>query len=462
MKMNGSTKTTLKAKSLVVGAALTLVLSGGLVACGNSNTDTQASEPAATQTTTTEQPAQSTTAEQPTQTGVTTNWVTDSTAEAAAKGANLTKFGLPSQLTIADQTYQNPTYAHADGVAQGTYETGAIAVIVRKGNVNAHSAKLTDRTETEFASKWTKDVDNLKVTLLGAEQGKATVATWIDGKADYGVTYQGLGGEEVTMTEDEVATIVRAIRDANADANAQTTQDGTKKDSTQQNQNQQNQNSQQGQSQQQNTNGATSDMISSDKASSIATSYVAGDSNVSNVSAQLVTGGDAPHYVVTFHFDDANYTVEVDAYTGSVWDSYATFNDGSTQTFQPQGNGASESTSGQTASGQTSTTDTAGMISSGEASNIATSYVAGGNSVSNVSSQLVTGCDAPHYVVTFHYDDANYTVEVDAYTGSVWDSYATFNDGSTQTYTDDDDNDSPDYDDYDNDNDAYDQYEDVD
>ena len=64
MKMNSSVKTALKTKSLVIGAALTLVLSGGLVACGNSNSDTQASKPAATQTATNEEPAQTATTEQ--------------------------------------------------------------------------------------------------------------------------------------------------------------------------------------------------------------------------------------------------------------------------------------------------------------------------------------------------------------------------------------------------------------
>ena len=323
MKMNSSAKTALKTKSLVIGAALTLVLSGGLVACGNSNSDTQASKPAATQTATNEEPAQTATTEQ---TGETTNWVTDSTAEDAAKGAGLAKFGLPSQLTINDQTYQNPSYAHADGVAQGTFETGATAVIVRAGNVSGHKAKLTDRADTEFANKSTQNVDGLNVTMLGAEQNSPTVITWADGKVEYGVTYQGLGGEEVSMTADEAATVVRAIRDANADA--QSTQNGSKTNTTQQNQNK-NQNQQQNQQQNQNnTNAASEGMISSDKASSIATAYVAPGNNVSNLSAQLVTGGDAPHYVVTFHFDDADYTVEVDAYTGEVWDSFATFNDG--------------------------------------------------------------------------------------------------------------------------------------
>ena len=153
--------------------------------------------------------------------------------------------------------------------------------------------------------------------------------------------------------------------------------------------------------------------------------------------------------MVTFHFDDADYTVEIDAYTGEVWDSFATYNDGSTQTFRPQG----DDDTNEGTSEQTSTNDTAGMISSGEASNIAVNSVAYGNNVSNLSAQLVTGGDAPHYVVTFHFDDADYTVEVDAYTGEVWDSYATYNDGTVSRDNDDVDNDN----DHDNDIDYSDQ-----
>ena len=75
---------------------------------------------------------------------------------------------------------------------------------------------------------------------------------------------------------------------------------------------------------QQSTSG-NQQMISGDDATSKAIWHVAGDNNVSNVGCQLITGGDAPHYEVTFHFDDADYTVEVDAYTGAIWSSAASF-----------------------------------------------------------------------------------------------------------------------------------------
>lgn len=74
---------------------------------------------------------------------------------------------------------------------------------------------LTDRDKTEFSNTWTKPYEGLDVTMYGPAKGAATVVTWADGTASYGVTYQGLGGEEVTMDSDEVAAIVKGIKEAN-------------------------------------------------------------------------------------------------------------------------------------------------------------------------------------------------------------------------------------------------------
>ena len=80
-------------------------------------------------------------------------------------------------------------------------------------------------------------------------------------------------------------------------------------------------------------------------------------------------------------------------------------------------------------------TTPAGLISSGEATNIAVTYVAGGNNVSNVGCELSSESTEPRYVVTFHYDDADYLVKVGARDGSVWYATAIFNDGTTSDVT---------------------------
>lgn len=326
-------------KNLAISAALVVALAGGsfaMVGCGQSN------EPAQQKETTTQQETKPETETQPAETEATTSWTTVASAEEAAKAAGLTLFGVPATLELNDMTYSNPTFAQAGGVAQATYETGATQLVLRKG-ASGHTAAMSDRAATEFASTSQQDVDGISVTLLGAAQGQATVLTWTDGGSEYGVTWQGLGGDEMAMNEDQVATVVRAIHQANA-ASTQTTQQNqqqttqgqkqNQQQNNQQNQNQQQSTQNQGESQQQ-TSQADSDMLSSDQAISIATGYVAGDNNVSGTSASLVTGGDAPHYVVSFHYDDADYSVTLDAYSGEIWSADQIYNDGTTYDFDP-------------------------------------------------------------------------------------------------------------------------------
>ncbi|MBR3159032.1 MAG: PepSY domain-containing protein [Atopobiaceae bacterium] len=61
-------------------------------------------------------------------------------------------------------------------------------------------------------------------------------------------------------------------------------------------------------------------MLSEQEAINCAVAEAADNNNVRNAWAELKVGGDAPHYVVQFDFDDAHYTVTVDAYSGDVWD----------------------------------------------------------------------------------------------------------------------------------------------
>ena len=331
-------------KNLAISAALTIALAGGsfaMVGCGGSNESAQQKET----TTQQETKPETTTEAQSADAGTTTSWTTAASAEEAAKAAGLTLFGVPATLELNDMSYANPTFAQAGGVAQATYETGATQLVLRKG-ASGHTAAMSDRAATEFASTWQQDVDGIAVTLLGAQQGQATVLTWTDGGAEYGVTWQGLGGDEMAMSDDQVATVVRAVHQANA-ASTQTTQQNQQQTTQNQNQNQQNQNqqnqNQQNQQQttqtqtesQQQTSQGDGDMLSSDQAISIASGYVAGDNNVSGSSAQLVTGGDAPHYVVSFHYDDADYSVTLDAYSGEIWSADQIYNDGTTYDFDP-------------------------------------------------------------------------------------------------------------------------------
>ncbi len=288
-------------KALVVAAALSFALTGGLVLTAKRTMALNATYATAQQ--------------------ATWNWATVASAADAASAVGLVRFGLPTGIALGDLWYENPTYSCAGGVAQATYETGASAIIVRKGVADTHMAPLTDRTEAEFAYKYQHDVDGQHLTLLGSSAENATVVTWKDGNVEYGITWQGLGGEEMAMGKDDAVRLARIVRDANAEPQRQQPQQAP----TQQPQ-QQAPAQQQAQEEQVTPTG----LISSGEATNIAVTYVAGGNNVSNVGCELSSASTEPRYVVTFHYDDADYLVKVGARDGSVWYATAIYNDGTT------------------------------------------------------------------------------------------------------------------------------------
>ena len=333
-------------------------------------------------------------------------WAPATSGDTAAAQVGLARFGLPASVDLGDLHYENPAFAFAGRVAQATFETPATELVIRKAVTGKHEAPMSDRKDTEFVQKWERDVDDAHLTLLGATQDRATVITWKDGVVEYGITWQGLGGDEMAMDMGQVDSLVRAIREANAVPQQQNQQQAAPQQQTQQ---------QVAPQQQAPTDNG---IISSDKAISIATSYVAGDNNVSNVGCVLTHGQTTTFYTVTFHFDDADYTVKVVAADGSILDATATYNDGTTRSVTQSADEANAAANN-------------GLISSDQAIGIATSYVAGDNNVSNVGCDLTQGQTTTFYTVTFHFDDADYAVRVAAADGTVLSASQTYNDGTT-------------------------------
>ena len=303
------------------------------------------------------------------------SWTTVKTADEAAKGAGIGTFGVMETIEIDKTTYKDPAFSYAEGVASANYETGAIGVIVRKAD-GKHTAPLTDRDYAEFAETWTKTYEDLDVTLYGPAKGAATVVTWKDGTAEYGVTYQGLGGEEVTMDSDDVEAIVEGIKKANAQ--------------------------EPGKSEPANTG---SEYISEQAAKDAAVTFMSSGVPI-EVTAELVVGGDAPHYLVTANYGGGDIkTVEVDALTGEVWPSTYT---GGDDAVDNDGDDADDDNAGSS------------YISDDAAEQAAIASEGAGDPI-DVDSELAVGGDAPHYVVTINYGGGDIrTVEVDALTGEVW------------------------------------------
>ena len=129
-------------------------------------------------------------------------WTKVSSAAEAAKGAgNMEDFEVPQQLKINDLTFSDPAFSYLDGVAQASYESGAIGIYVRKA-CGIYGGPMTDRDLKSFPQHWTQqvgdDADDV-VDCYGMEKDSAIVIQWGDTEEFYTVTSQGLGGEEYGM-----------------------------------------------------------------------------------------------------------------------------------------------------------------------------------------------------------------------------------------------------------------------
>lgn len=209
-------------KILPIAAALVFALAG----CSSASQPAEETAPEA-------EVVQEETAEESTvDEGVSIDWTEAKTAEEAAKGAGFEKFGVLPKITLGDITFENPTFAYAGGVAQATYETGATGLYFRKAQ-DTYSTPLSDRALDEFPARWNKIYEGVDVACYGPAKGAVTVATWTDGNTSYGLTYQGLGGEEMSMDIDELYTIVKGVHEANADQTPDEKKSEEKKTDTQ-------------------------------------------------------------------------------------------------------------------------------------------------------------------------------------------------------------------------------------
>ncbi|MDO4891416.1 MAG: hypothetical protein Q3963_08625 [Coriobacteriaceae bacterium] len=143
--------------------------------------------------------------------GVSIDWQPVATAEEAATAAGCNGFSVMDEVTLGDITFTDPTFSHADGVAQAVYEQPACMVYVRKAT-GVYGAPLSDRSYDEFAHTWTQNHKGLEITCYGAEEGAATLIQWNVGDDAYAATYQGLGGDEMTMDPDDITSLVSGIQ----------------------------------------------------------------------------------------------------------------------------------------------------------------------------------------------------------------------------------------------------------
>lgn len=382
-------------KALVIAAALTLALVGCGTTTEDSKTETK-EEKATVGAAETEQTEEE-------QTGTTFKWMDVNSADEAAKGAGFDKFGTFDSITIGDLEYKDPTFSYTGGVAQANYETPATSLYVRKAS-GAHTAPLTDRDETEFAQKWTETYEGLEVILCGAAKGAATVISWKDGTDEYKVTYQGLGGEEMTMNSDVVTELVKKIKEANggtttAPATTTETQPTTE----------------------QTTTDTDETQTTQDEADAAADS---GEYTVTDVeavtAAETLSGGEAYEwYMVTSEKYGDCWQVSTQDENGNTFTYYVDKNGEPHLLDEATGDVADATTPASTDEATETATDNSDYISYEDAKSAAVSSL-GLGIPDNVSGNLVEGGDAPHYTITLTYGTEAHEVEVDAITGEVW------------------------------------------
>ena len=342
------------AKALLVGSALALALAGCSGSADQASTQSAAADSTAStieqtestqpEATTTDaqstEPAQQAPAQQTPASNI--QWTSAANGDEAAHAAGLDKFGIMGTINLDGTEFTNPSFGHAPGIVQGAYTTGDVTLVVRKANAE-NAGSISDRAESEFAQKWNKSIEGLDVASWGPAKGAATVITWKDGDYTYGVTYR-TANDSNTLDNDEVAILVKAIKEANVPAPANSTpaaapaanNDNANSTAPAANADQNNSTTEEVKPATTDTEApADQGYITNAEAKSKVADKSEGDAD--EVYAEYVDG----HYFVTEWIDGVQHTYEVDAETGEVWEHTSAYNaDGSSVHTTIDENGA--------------------------------------------------------------------------------------------------------------------------
>ncbi|MBQ9022276.1 MAG: PASTA domain-containing protein [Eggerthellaceae bacterium] len=138
------------------------------------------------------------------------DWTPASSAQKAINGAGISGFSTLDGITIGQITYGKPSYSYSSGMVQALYESPATGLYIRKGE-GTYYQPLTDR-DLNFPATWQQNIKGLNVQCYGPSEGQATVVLWEVGGTAYGITYQGYGGEEMTLSADDVSSLINGIQ----------------------------------------------------------------------------------------------------------------------------------------------------------------------------------------------------------------------------------------------------------
>ncbi|MDO4537698.1 MAG: PepSY domain-containing protein [Coriobacteriales bacterium] len=280
-------------KSKIATLALASMLALGTVGCAQPAANSSSSSSSSSASSGMSATASTTTASLPPMEG----WTSTNTAEQAAAGAKLEKFGVPAEIKFDNTTYANPTFGYSGGTATAIYPSTDTALLYRKATADS-TVTTADIDRAEDSFDWTLDIDGVTVICYGPARGAAHAVTWEEGGLKYGVVRQGGSVQKPTMDSMDAKAVVQAIRAANgATVAEQATKVAEKKEET---------------------TADESVKISEDQAKAIALKS-AGLGDDANVKISLVQGTYNKLYLVDVSNGSLTYQVCIDATNGNVY-----------------------------------------------------------------------------------------------------------------------------------------------
>ena len=214
-------------KALAITSALALMMALGLAGCHTSGSANEAT-PGESEITATDTSA-------PAEQTQTATWTAADSASAAAQGAGLDSFAVPTDgrtLSIGTIDTQNWSFQYTDGIAEGDAGVSAAALVVRKSeNTGDNTTPLSTYTQEwskldgmTYANQWTQTVEGMEVTCFGNVDGLASKMIWDKDGHGYSVMVLGQGDNwsDFGIGEGDIDTLVSAVMDANT---AQVSQD---------------------------------------------------------------------------------------------------------------------------------------------------------------------------------------------------------------------------------------------
>lgn len=194
-------KLAIVAVAAVLAMALAGCASGGSSAASSAASGSSASVSAASES--------SASAESSASVGMANPWSEAIDANAAAEGAGLVKFIVPSSVDIDNIVFENPTFTYMENVAQADYVNGTADFTIRKGQgvtgVEFHG------DYNEYAKTWTQNIEGKEVMCYGNQDGVSNLATWEAFDCSYAIYCHDSEDDTIGIPDAVIAHVVSEI-----------------------------------------------------------------------------------------------------------------------------------------------------------------------------------------------------------------------------------------------------------